>query len=172
MKYNKKIVAAAMAGVMFCSTAYPAYAAGTPSEKEEVIYINLDAEGSVKEIYAVNIFGKGDVIDYGDYESVEMLNVNAEISQNGDEISFSTDADRAYYKGKMNQTEIPWNISIQYILDGKEYSADEIAGKSGNLEIKFVVTENKAYKGDFFDSYALQASFTLDTENCTMEPGN
>ena len=28
-------------------------------------------------------------------------------------------------------TQIPWDISIKYILDGKEYSGNEIAGKSG-----------------------------------------
>ena len=160
-------MAATLAGVMLCSTAYPAFAAENSSEKEEVIYINLDAQGFVKDVYAVNIFGKGDIVDYGDYASVEMLNINADIDQNGDEISFSTDAERVYYKGKMNQTEIPWNISIQYYLDGALCSAQDAAGKSGSLEIKFAVTENQAYEGDFFDSYALQASFTLDTEKCT-----
>lgn len=166
MKYNKKVIAVVLAGTMTISSVVPAFAAENSSEKEEVIYINLDAEGTVKDIYAVNIFGKGDVVDYGDYDSVEMLNVNADIQQNGDKITFSTDSDRAYYKGKMSNTQIPWNISIRYYLNGKEYTAEELAGKSGKLEIKFKITENKNFKGSFFDDYALQASFTLDTEKC------
>ena len=166
MKYNKKVIATVLAGTMTISSVVPAFAAGNPSEKEEVIYINLDAIGNVKDIYAVNIFGKGDVVDYGDYDSVEMLNVNADIQQNGDKITFSTDSDRAYYKGKMSNAQIPWNISIRYYLDGKEYTAEELDGKSGNLEIKFKITENKNFEGTFFDDYALQASFTLDTEKC------
>ena len=166
MKYNKKVIAVVLAGTMTISSVVPVFAAENPSEKEEVIYINLDAKGAVKDIYAVNIFGKGDVVDYGDYDSVEMLNVNADIQQSGDKITFSTDSDRAYYKGKMSNEQIPWNISIRYYLNGKEYTAEELAGKSGKLEIKFKITENKNFEGSFFDDYALQASFTLDTEKC------
>lgn len=166
MKYNKKVIAVVLAGTVTISSVVPVFAAENPSEKEEVIYINLDAKGAVKDIYAVNIFGKGDVVDYGDYDSVEMLNVNADIQQSGDKITFSTDSDRAYYKGKMSNNQIPWNISIRHYLDGKEYTAEELAGKSGKLEMKFKITENKNFEGSFFDDYALQASFTLDTEKC------
>lgn len=95
-----------------------------------------------------------------------MLNTNDEITQNGEKITFSSDADKVYYQGTMKDTEIPWNISIRYFLDGKEYSAEDIAGKSGALEIRFSVSKNESCKGDFYDNYALQASFTLDTDIC------
>ena len=72
----------------------PVFAAGTSSEKEEVIYIHLAADGSVKEVYAVNIFSKGDITDYGEYASVEMLNTMDTITQSGDRITFSASADR------------------------------------------------------------------------------
>ncbi|MGN1472492.1 MAG: hypothetical protein ACI4WZ_00310 [Eubacteriales bacterium] len=145
----------------------PALAVGNPSEKEEVIYINLAADGSIKEVYAVNIFSGGDITDHGEYSAVEMLNTMDKITQKGDTITFSSSADRVYYKGKMISTVIPWNISMKYYIDGKEYSADEVAGKSGKLEIKFKVTKNASYNGSFFDDYALQAAFTLDTKNCS-----
>nr|MDY4971547.1 hypothetical protein [Lachnospiraceae bacterium] len=166
---KNRVFAGLMAGVMVSSAVVPGFSAEASGkkEKEEVIYINLDAAGSVKDIYAVNIFGKGSVVDYGDYSSVEMLNTTDEMNRNGEEISFTTDSDRVYYKGKMNSTEIPWKISICYMLDGREYESEDLAGKSGKLQIRFQVTENKAYKGGFFDHYALQASFTLDTEKCT-----
>lgn len=80
---------------------------------------------------------------------------------------FSSEKDKVYYQGNLDNVEIPWNISLRYYLDGTEYSADEIAGKSGKLEIRFQVTENTACSGTFFDDYALQASFTLDTEQCS-----
>ena len=146
--------------------ASPVFAIGISSEKEEVIYINLAADGSVKDVYAVNIFSKGDITDYGEYSAVEMLNTMDKITQKGDTITFSSSADRVYYKGKVTSTVIPWNISIKYFIDGTEYSADEVAGKSGKLEIKFKVTKNESCSGNFFDDYALQASFTLDTEKC------
>ncbi len=167
MKIIKRILPVILAAAILLSTSLSAIAQGEPTEKEEVIYINLNADGSVKDIYAVNIFGKGEVTDYGEYTAVEMLNTTDKIAQNGDLITFSASRDRVYYKGKMKNTVIPWDISIQYFIDGTEYSAKEVAGKSGKLEIRFQVTENESAQGNFFDDYALQAAFTLDTEKCT-----
>mgnify|MGYP002577791454 CR=1 FL=1 len=170
MKTMKKTVAALLSGTMVLTNAVPAFAAETqdqPSEKEEVIYINLDAGGEVRDVYAVNIFNSGDVVDYGDYSSVQMLNSTEPISQNGDKITFTSAKEKNYYQGDLENAEIPWNISVRYYLDGKEYSADEIAGKSGKLEIHFQITENDACSGTFFDDYALQASVTLDTDQCS-----
>lgn len=170
MKTMKKTVAVLLSGTMVLTSAVPAFAAETqdqPSEKEEVIYINLDAGGEVRDVYAVNIFNSGDVVDYGDYSSVQMLNSTEPISQNGDKITFTSAKEKNYYQGDLENAEIPWNISVRYYLDGKEYSADEIAGKSGKLEIHFQITKNDACPGTFFDDYALQASVTLDTKQCS-----
>ena len=95
-----------------------------------------------------------------------MLNTTDKITQDGDKITFSSDADKAYYQGTLKEKNLPWNISIRYFLDGKETSAEEIAGKSGALEIRFSVSKNERCKGSFYEDYALQASFTLDTEKC------
>ena len=164
MNKNKKIVAALLAGTMIVTSVTPAMAEAVPSSKEEVVYVNLTSGGSVKEMYAVNIFDDKNITDYGDYLSVELLNTTDNINQNGDEITFSSSADRVYYKGKMKSTIMPWNISIKYYVDGKEYAPEEAAGKSGKMEIYFKVSKNEAYDGSFYDAYALQASFILDTE--------
>ena len=171
MKQLKRILPMALASLLVLNSAIPAFAAETsgaaPSEKEEVIYITLDSSGTLKSTYVVNSFSDGNITDYGDYASVKMLNTSDSIDQNGDTITFSTSASKAYYQGELTDAEIPWNISLRYYLDGTEYSADEIAGKSGKLEIRFHVSENAAYRGTFFHDYALQASFTLDTEQCS-----
>ena len=161
---NKKIMAALLAGTMIVTSVTPAMAEAVPSSKEEVVYVNLTSGGSVKDMYAVNIFDDKNITDYGDYLSVELLNTTDNINQNGDEITFSSSADRVYYKGKMKSTIMPWNISIKYYVDGKEYAPEEAAGKSGKMEIYFKVSKNEAYDGSFYDAYALQASFILDTE--------
>lgn len=126
----------------------------------------MASDGTLKNTYVVNSFYGGEITDYGNYSSVKMLNTSDPIEQNGDLITFSTSAQKAYYQGELTDAEIPWNISLRYYLDGKEYSADELAGKSGKLKIQFQITENAACSGTFFDDYALQASFTLDTEQC------
>ena len=166
MKKIKKLIPVLLALIIPISSLGAIAAGSEPTEKEEVIYINLGADGELQDIYAVNIFGGGEVTDYGDYSSAEMLNTTDKINMSGDKVAFSSSADRVYYKGKLKNAQMPWNISIKYFLDGKEYTASEVAGKSGSLEIRFKVTKNENCKGNFYDKYALQASFTLDTEKC------
>lgn len=136
------------------------------SQKEEVVYIMTNGNGDVDSVNVVNIFGKGDITDYGNYSSVKMLTSTEPISQDGDTISFTSDTDRIYYQGTLENAQIPWNIDISYSLDGKEISPDELAGKSGALEIKIKITDNTACKNDYYDNYALQAAVTLDTDLC------
>ena len=166
MKRIQKIMAAALSVLLLGSLTVPAFAAEVPSEKEEVIYIITDASGKVTDMEAVNIFAGGDITDYGDYSDVKLLNTTDQITQNGNKITFSSSAENVYYQGTMKNTVIPWNISIRYFLDGKEYSAADVAGKSGALEIRFSVSKNESCKGSFYEDYALQASFTLDTDLC------
>lgn len=166
MKKIQKITAAALSVLLLGTLATPAFAQTAPTEKEEVIYAMTDASGNVTDLEAVNIFAGGDITDYGDYSSVKVLNTTDPITQDGDTITLSSDAEKVYYQGTMKSTVIPWNISIRYFLDGKVYSADEIAGKSGKLEIHFSVSKNERCEGSFYDDYALQASFTLDADRC------
>lgn len=167
MKRMTKITAAALSVLLLGSVAVPAFAEeAASSEKEEVIYVMTDAAGQVTDVEAVNIFAGGDITDYGDYSAVKILNTTDAITQDGSRITFSSSADKVYYQGTMKDTAIPWNISIRYFLDGKEYSAEEIAGKSGALEIHFSVSKNESCAGSFYEDYALQASFTLDTDLC------
>ena len=165
MKILNKTISAGLATIMLLSSVIPASADST-SAKEEVIYIMANADGSVDGVYAVNIFDSGNITDYGNYDNVKMLNTSDEITTDGDKITFSTNSEKAYMQGTLTDAEIPWNISIKYFLDGEEMTAEEIAGKSGKLEIKFKITKNENCKTDFYNSYALQASFTLDTNLC------
>lgn len=166
---NKKKVLALMltAAIIVGNTGYTIYAAETSDcAKEEVIYIMTDASGSVKTVDAVNIFGKGEVTDYGDYSEVKMLNSTGEIEQSGDKVSFTADQDKIYYQGTMENAQIPWNIKITYKLDGKEVAPEDLAGASGALTIHVEITENDKCNDTFYDNYALQAAFTLDTNKC------
>ena len=176
VKGIKKILRSALAltlafALFLTTTGVFAYAnAAASAEKEEVIYVTADANGKVREINSVNIFdgeeAGGTITDYGEYSAVKLLTGEGEISQSGKKISLDAGGEKIYYQGTLKTTEIPWNINIAYYMDGKEYEPEEIAGKSGKLKIHFVVTKNSEYSGDFYDNYALQAAFTLDTEKC------
>lgn len=136
------------------------------SKKEEVIYVITDAQGTVQTVDAVNIFGKGTVTDYGDYSSVKMLNSTEAIQMEDGKVSFTTDLNKVYYQGTMENAQLPWNIEISYTLDGKSITPEEFAGKSGALKIHIKITQNEECTSNFYDNYALQASLSLDTERC------
>ena len=165
MRFFNKIISVLLSLLIMISVALPVSAQS--SEKEEVIYIMTNANGSVDGVYAVSIFNSGDITDYGEYNDVKMLNTSDEITVDGDKITFRTDSDKAYMQGTLTNAEIPWIISIKYFLNGVEMTADEIAGKSGDLEIRFSIEKNKNCKTNFFNSYALQSTFTLDTKLCS-----
>ena len=174
-----KRLASAIFALLFALTAFvPALAAAEtpapsgapeaePSEKEEVIYFNLDASGEVESAYAVNSFPGGDIRDYGDYSEVRVLNTSDEITLDGDEVRLSSDAAKVYYQGTLKDPRLPWDISLTYKLDGKAVSPEELGGKSGSLEIRFTVEKNARCAGSFYEDYALQASFTMPGECCS-----
>lgn len=140
------------------------------TEKEEVVYVNLNGDGSVEDIYVVNIFNpseSGKIYDYGRYKTVRNMTGTQEIHYKADEISMDASNEKIYYEGQLETKEIPWNIKVRYFLNGKEYSADKMIGKSGDLKIQVSITENEELESNFFDQYALQATFLLDTNQCT-----
>lgn len=147
----------------------PAWAYGGGTKKQEVVYVNLNGDGSVDGIYVVNIFdlnGDDRIIDYGDYTVLRNMTTNDEIQFDHQTVQINTKAKKLYYEGKLNSNVIPWSFDIRYSMDGVEHSADEIAGMSGALRITMTVRRNTACNSTFFDNYALQASFTLDTKSC------
>ncbi len=171
MKHTKKI-AAGLLFTLLLPFAAPAaaFAAEPNTPKEEVVYINLNSDGSVKEINVVNIFDLavcGRITDYGTYETLRNMTTTDKINYSGDTVTLEAGAGRLYYEGKLKSSVMPWNISIRYFMDGTEYSAEEIAGRSGDLKIKLNITQNPECAGDFFNGYALQASLTLDTKKCS-----
>lgn len=148
---------------------FATYAAQENTEKEEVVYINLHGDGSVKEINVVNIFEMnqdGTITDYGKYKNVKNMTTTEEIFYSGDTVTIDTGKGKLYYEGELDSKVMPWNIHIHYYMDGVEYSAEEMAGKSGQLKITMSVQENTNAEGTFFEDYALQASISLDTKKC------
>lgn len=170
-KYIKQTISLFLA-VLLITTVFPAwvFAAQENTPKEEVVYINLKADGAVKEINVVNIFDldkDGKIIDYGEYENLRNMTTTDDIEYKDNTVSIDTGAGKLYYEGKLKNNSMPWNISIKYFMDDKEYSAQKIAGMSGNLKIKMSITQNSDCNSSFFEGYALQTSLTLDTDKAT-----
>src|SRR5699024_11756274 len=74
------------------------------------------------------------------------------------------DDDEFYYQGYLDDHPLPWDIDITYLLDGKKANPDELAGKSGSLEIQIETSANEEVDDTFFEYYMLQISLTLYPE--------
>jgi uncharacterized phage infection (PIP) family protein YhgE len=162
------------------STLSPLGTAGAVAEtREEVIYANLTASGSVKEIYAVNLLhftgaaiqasaetaGGRSAKDYGVYVGATNLTDTAPIKLASDGISFDALSKDFYYQGNLESKALPWNITINYKLDGKAISPANLGGKSGKLEA--TITATPAAVSTYTDNYMLQTTVTLDRTRCT-----
>ena len=160
-----------MCSALVAGSIIPASAAQTTDRlKDENVYATLAEDGTVTGVYVVNEYTsktEGKITDYGDYSSVKNLTTNETIEQNGDQISVTVPKGKFYYQGNLKTTDIPWNISISYTLDGKKISAEDLAGQSGKLKINISVKENTNCDSNFFENYLLQATVVLDTEKCS-----
>lgn len=168
---QSRSVAATLVVIILLSFMSPAVTTATVENtpKQEVVYANLEADGKVSKLYVVNAFELdegGQVTDYGDYRSVKNLTSEEEIELRDGTVKVEAKPGRLYYEGTLAESAIPWNFEVHYSLDGIEYAPAELAGRSGALKIWTSIRENHACEEVFFDHYALQVSFTLDTDRC------
>lgn len=162
----KKLISVILTLVLICTLSVSAYAKSTPTQKEEVVYGILALNGDVENIYVVNIFSDKNITDYGDYTAVQNLTTTDEIKQSGDEITITSSADKLYYQGTLKSKQLPWDISIKYTLDGKSIDPQDLAGKSGKLEIELKVAKNSKADSSFYNNYALQITIALNSSLC------
>ncbi len=138
--------------------------------KDENVYINLQDNGEVKNIYVVNEFETGsamNITDYGKYSSIKNLSTGEKIKVDGKKLSFKSDKKgKFYYQGDLESKQIPWNIKFTYYLNGEKVEPDFLLGKSGKLKIEASIKDNKDVKDKFFDNYILQMVITFDSEKC------
>lgn len=170
MKFRNRVIAAVLAIFLILGNfQYSSAATTTNTQKEEVVYVNLNADGKVKEIYVVNIFEltkAGTIIDYGAYKALRNMTGTSPIAYVNNMVRIDADAGKHYYEGELQSLIIPWDIDIHYFVDGKEYSPEAVAGKTGALKMTIDITRNNQYDGTFFENMALQVSATLDTAKC------
>ena len=106
------------------------------AEKDETVYVIADASGSPQKVI-VSDWLKNEQKDSG----------IASVSDDGkggytidSRNSYSWDAE----SGDLTENAgLPVDVKLTYMLDGKEVSAEEIAGKSGKATIRFDYTNNR-----------------------------
>ncbi len=140
--------------------------AATVKSKDESVYAALDADGSVKGVYIVNRFeltSPGTITDYGDYSAVENLTDTSAIKNDDGVVTAQATGLNFDYKGTLAKSELPWNVSITYELDGKKIAPADLAGKSGAVKIRIATSKNNAFDAAFYDNFTLQIALKIDT---------
>lgn len=114
-----------------------------PASYDETYYATLDfygslTEGSVVKSYRLN--GQTSVTDYGSYDQVLNLTDSTAPTLSGSSVTFDlsdSTPSKFYFQANTAQPfeALPWSISISYKLNGAPARAEDLAGKTGLVEI-------------------------------------
>lgn len=142
-------------------------------EKTQVVYAKENVQNEISGVYVVNNFSSASnktLTDKGNYSNVVNLTESGNINQSTNNCSFTTDkAGKFMYQGDLSSsTQLPWQMSVTYTLDGEEIDPVELAGKSGSLAMKIKIepTNKDDAMKNYSDNYLVQASAKLDNSIC------
>lgn len=114
--------------------------AGGSVEKEETVYVNADAGGTVKSITVSSWLKNGDgaeeLTDVTRLTDVVNVKGDETFTQDGDTYVWAADGRDIYYQGETAEA-LPVDVKVTYYLDEKETAPEELAGKSGKVKIRF-----------------------------------
>lgn len=162
----RRVLPCLLAGTLLLSSV-PALAVddGVEPTYDEAYYAITDyygtlTEGSVVKSYTVN--GAASLTDYGDYD--EIVNLTDDrvptSAAGGNVFSFDGDApEHFYFEGKTAQPfeDLPWTLSVHYTLNGVAAKAEDLAGKTGVVEIQIDAVPNENASEYAKRNYTLEA---------------
>lgn len=139
---------------------------GVTPTYDEAYYATLDyygnlTEGSVVKSYALN--GATALTDYGTYDEVVNLTDGTVPARKGGMTTFDFSGEDApshfYFEGKTTApfTALPWTISMSYTLNGVPTKAEDLAGKTGVVDIKLDILPNENASAYAKNNYTLEA---------------
>lgn len=121
----------------------------TEISKDETVYVLAGADGSVKKVivsdWIKNAISEGKISDKTNLKNVKNVKGNEKYTLDSNNMTvWDAQGNDVYYSGNIDE-ELPVNLSVSYKLDGKNITADKLAGKSGKVTIRFDY-ENKQYE--------------------------
>ncbi|MEG1779411.1 MAG: hypothetical protein RR263_04855, partial [Oscillospiraceae bacterium] len=120
-------------------------------KKSETVYVNLNADGSVRETIVSDWLHSDKanvtVTDKTDLTDIQNIKGNEKPKRSDDTLTWQLTGNDVYYQGKSNKA-LPLEVSISYYLDGKKMTPQEIAGKSGKMEMHLSFHNTTSYTVD------------------------
>lgn len=122
--------------------------AATSYKKNETVYVNLSSDGEVTSKIVTDWLhtdkAQTYIDDATDLSDIKNVKSDIEPVKNSDgSYRWNMESTDLYYRGKTDK-DLPVNFKISYYLDGKETTAEKIAGQKG--QVKIVVTVNNESK--------------------------
>ena len=147
----KKIVALILAAlfvlILVLSVAMSVAHAADYGSRDETVYVDMDADGNitgiVSSVYLSNPSNFDEISDYTALTNIKCLSTNDSPAIDGDQATFRADGKDVIYQGTAEK-ELPFSVSVEYTLDGKKMSAQEMAGKSGHVAITLKTVNHSA----------------------------
>lgn len=117
-------------------------------KKSETVNAKADADGTVKEVKVSEWLQNGSlndtVTDFTTLLNVKNTEGDEEFTRNSDgTIIWENHGENISYEGTTDE-KLPVSVKVRYFLENKEVSAQEIAGKTGNVKIRFEYTNHTA----------------------------
>ncbi len=135
-------------------------------KKTETVYIELAGDGKVENTTVSDILevkGNKPVIDQSSLRSIKNLKGDEKFTDKNGKLVWENKGKDITYQG-ISETAPPIGVSISYYLDGKEISAKELEGKSGELQIQYKFKNNAKTEGHDFIPFIVLGGFILDDE--------
>lgn len=115
------------------------------NSKEETVYVFADASGRQSKLLVneklKNATNQKTISDISNLKNISNLNGDETFTASGSKLSWAADGNSITYQGTSDEAA-PVTMKVTYYLDGKEISADQLAGKSGKVKIRFDYTNN------------------------------
>ena len=143
--------------------------------KEETVYILTDASGSAQKIivsdWIKNSLGRNEINDITELKELESVKDELDYTTGkSNEKIWNANGGDIYYQGNIEK-DLPVTMKVTYLLDGKEISSRELAGKSGKVTIRFDYTntqyeevEINGEKTKIYVPFAMMTGMILDNE--------
>ena len=147
-----------------------------PSKKDETVNIQADASGTpIKTTVHTklsNINSDKVIEDISNVTDISNSEGDEQFEQKDGKIYWQNLGDDISYTG-VSDENLPIELKIRYYLDDNEISADEIAGKSGHIKIRFEYINQTSYESVHVP-FACASIVMLDTNlfsNITVNHG-
>lgn len=143
--FTRRMIALSMTAALGLSSAGLAFA---DNYKDETVYVLTGNVGNVNKIivsdWLKNKDGDASLVDASDLTGIENVKGDETFTLDGTVLTWDAKGNDIYYRGTTDKA-LPVTLSVRFLLDGKEISPEELAGKSGRVTVRFDY-ENTQYE--------------------------